>query len=93
MTNMVQMIQTRAQEIVAEVVKRLPVADVMRRLRWCDENHSAVTVRPDGDEYEISWGGERLVIVPKRILTDPDVKAFAVLDELPTVPGDLRELT
>ncbi|MCP2327599.1 hypothetical protein HDA40_006106 [Hamadaea flava] len=90
---LVQRIQSRAQDIVADCLKRLPADDVMRRLRWCDANHSAVTLRPDGEDYEIHWGGERIAIVPKRILTDPDVTTFAITGELPTVPDDLSELT
>ncbi len=87
-----EMALDRAREIVAEVVRKMPADDLKRWLAYCAERGAEVTVEPDGELYEIRCGGAPLVLVPQRVLTDPEVTAFSVLGQLPAVPDDISQL-
>lgn len=84
----------RTRAILEQAVAGLDPEDLAERIAYCQENNEhgvRMHLDPDDELIEFRWGGRRLAMAHRDVLTGdgPAVREFIAEDPVPdTVPGD-----
>ena len=69
----------KMRQVIAEAVAGLDPGDRDERIAYCRENDEhGVRALVDGDAVVFSWGGRRLALVERELLTDDEAELPAI---------------
>lgn len=83
----------RVREVLAHALASLPPDDQAARIAWCQENNAhgvRMFVDEDDDIIEFRWGGRRLAVMRRDVLTNDEPVHFEMAPDEP-VPDTLPE--